>query len=162
MTQLDAWRLRRGLQELGTTDPRAAAGVSRRATAAVAEQSGQFPGDIGRFRDEAEEERFYQAHAEVPCPALDPDSGACLLYRWRPIACRTYGPPIRIGGDVLPHCPLCFRRATSEAVDAARVALDVDEVETPLTERAEQIRGRTGMTTIAFALGLPDVPGPPD
>ena len=158
VTQLDAWRLRRGLEELSRTDPRAAAGIRRRARAAVSEQAGHFPGEAGVFHDEAEEERFYEAHAEAPCPALDPDSGACQLYPWRPIACRTYGPPIRISGDVLPHCPLCFRGAPPGTVDAARVALDVDEVETPLTEQAERLRGRTGMTTIAFALGVPPRP----
>ena len=38
-----------------------------------------------RIRDSA------QAEPPVVCPLLDPDSGACLVYAARPLACRAYG-----------------------------------------------------------------------
>ena len=158
ITQLDAWRLREGLRALAETEPERAASVSRRAAVAVARQAPAFgAGRAGIFATEAEEERFYEAFASDPCPALDPDSGACTVYAWRPVACRTYGPPVRMGGDDLPPCPLCFKGATREEVEAARQTIDTGHVEDPLTDRVEQETGRGGMTTIAFAIAC----GPP-
>ena len=109
-------------------------------------------GRAGIFATEAEEERFYETFASDPCPALDPDSGACTVYAWRPVACRTYGPPVRMGGDDLPQCPLCFKGAAREETEAARQTIEVSHVEDPLTDRVEQETGRRGMTTIAFAI----------
>ena len=153
ITQLDAWRLREALRSLAETKPERAAAIRHRATAAVARQAPAFgAGQVGIFATEAEEERFYETFASDPCPTLDPDSGACAVYAWRPIACRTYGPPVRIGGDDRPACPLCFKGAASEEVEAARQTIDVDPVEDPLTERVEQETGQPGMTSIAFAI----------
>ncbi len=153
ITQLDAWRLREGLRALAETEPGRAAAVRLRAAAAVARQAPAFgAGRAGVFATEAEEERFYETFASDPCPALDPNSGACTVYAWRPVACRTYGPPVRIGGDDLPPCPLCFKGAAREEVEAARQTIDVGQVEDPLTDRVERATGRLGMTTIAFAI----------
>ena len=154
ITQLDAWRLREGLRVLAGTEPGRAAAVRQRAAAAVTRQAPAFGGgQAGIFATEAEEERFYETFASDPCPALDPDSGACTVYAWRPVACRTYGPPVRIGGDDLPPCPLCFKGAESAEVEEARQTIDVAHVEDPLTDRLEQETGQRGMTTIAFAIG---------
>ena len=153
ITQLDAWRLREGLLALTETEPRVAAAVRDRAAAAATRQAPAFgAGAKGIFATEAEEERFYGTFASDPCPALDPDSGACTVYAWRPVACRTYGPPVRMGGDDLPPCPLCFKRAASEEIETARQTIDVAHVEDALTDRVEQDIGRRGMTTIAFAI----------
>ena len=153
ITQLDAWRLRQGLRALAETEPGRVAAVRQRATAAVARQAPAFgAGQAGVFDTEAEEERFYETFASDPCPALDPDSGACTVYAWRPVACRTYGPPVRMGGDDLPPCPLCFKGAASAEVEAARQTIDVAHVEDQLTDRIERESGRRGMTTIAFAI----------
>ena len=152
ITQLDAWRLREGLRALAVTEPGRAAGVHERAAAAVARQAPAFgPGQEGVFATEAEEERFYETFASDPCPALDPDSGACTVYAWRPVACRTYGPPVRMHGDDLPPCPLCFKRAAREEIEAARQTIEAGHVQAPLTDRVERETGRRGMTTIAFA-----------
>ncbi len=161
VTQLDAWRLREGLHSLAKTEPERAGAVRRRAAAAVARQTPAFfPGRAGIFATQAEEERFYEIFASDPCPALDPGTGACTVYAWRPIACRTHGPPVRIGSDDFPPCPLCFKGAASEAVAAARQTIDVGHVEDPLTERVEQETGQPGMTSIAFAIaGDPPAPG---
>ncbi len=153
ITQLDAWRLREGLRALAETEPGLAAAVRGRAAAAVTRQAHAFgAGRAGVFATEAEEERFYETFASDPCPALDPDSGACTVYAWRPVACRTYGPPVRMGGDDLPPCPLCFKGAAREETEAARQTIEVGHVEDPVTDRVEQATGRRGMTTIAFAI----------
>ena len=153
ITQLDAWRLREGLRALAETEPDRAAAVRQRAAATVARQAPAFgAGSVGVFATEAEEEKFYETFASDPCPALDPDSGACSVYAWRPVACRTYGPPVRIDGDDLPPCPLCFKGAAGTAVEAARQTIDVAHAEDQLINRIEQERERRGMTTIAFAI----------
>ena len=160
ITQLDAWRLREGLRTLAGTEPERAAAVRHRAAAAVGRQAPAFgAGPAGIFATEAEEERFYETFASDPCPALDPDSGACTVYAWRPVACRTYGPPVRMGGDDLPPCPLCFKGAAGAEVEAARQTIDVAHVEDRLTDRIERESGRRGMTTIAFAIA--DAPSRP-
>ena len=143
-----------GLGELEKTAPEAASAVRRRAASTVARQAAAFQaGRVGRFESPAEEERFYARFESDPCPALDPDSGACVVYAWRPICCRTYGPSVRIGGDDLPPCPLCFKGASPGAIDAARRTIDVEDQETPLTTRVEALSGHHGMTTVAFAIG---------
>lgn len=153
VTRLDAWRLQDGLRTLAGTAPATADAVRRRARAAVARQTPAFgAGRAGVFASPAEEKRFYETFASDPCPALDPDTGACAVYAWRPVACRTYGPPVRVDGDDLPPCPLCFKGASPEEVEAARETIDVSAVEDPLTARLEQETGRPGMTTIAFAI----------
>lgn len=153
ITQLDAWRLRQGLAALEATDPARAAALHRRAHLAASEQVDAFPpARVGTFADEAEELRFYAAFAEAPCPVLDPDSGACLLYRWRPVVCRTHGPPLRERDGDVAHCPLCFTTATPAQIEAARTTVDVDDIERPLVERVEQETGQRGMTSVTFAL----------
>jgi Fe-S-cluster containining protein len=128
----------------------------RRAHLAASEQADAFPPDrVGTFANEAEELRFYAAFAEAPCPALDPDSGACLLYAWRPVVCRTHGPPLRERDGDVAHCPLCFTTATPAQIEAARTTGDVDDIERPLVERVEQETDRRGMTSVTFALAEP-------
>lgn len=101
ITPLDVRRLRNGWLGLRRQDPERAAAVLARARASVAEQD-----------------------VEGPCPALDPGTGGCDLYEARPVTCRTFGLPVRIAGDRLPPCRLCFTSATPDAVEAARVAID--------------------------------------
>ena len=104
---------------------------------------------------EAEEERFYTAFEAAPCPALDPNSGACTVYAWRPVVCRTHGPPLRERDGDVAHCPLCFTDATSAEVDAARATLDVADMEAPLSDQVAHETGRRGMTTVTFAIADP-------
>ena len=103
---------------------------------------------------EAAEEAFLERHAALPCPALDPSSGVCDLYAHRPIACRTYGPPMRIGGEDLPPCRLCFVGAAPEEVASRRTELDVAAAEGPLEEAALEA-GFPGPTLVALALFRP-------
>jgi Fe-S-cluster containining protein len=154
ITQLDARRLREGLDRLAEVDAARAHAIVERARAAVAEMRATFPGDpeTGVLdTDEAAEERFSTAFERMPCPALDPQSGACELYEARPISCRTYGPPVQIGDDALPPCRLCFTAATPDEIDRARVVIDPDGEEDRLLRDLER-QGIAGDTIVAFAL----------
>jgi Fe-S-cluster containining protein len=101
ITPLDVRRLRNGFRDMSDRNPGRAAAVLARARASVAERD-----------------------VEGPCPALDPQTGRCDLYDARPVTCRTFGLPVRIGGDRLPPCRLCFTSATPEALEDARVTID--------------------------------------
>jgi len=107
ISQADADRLREGMRELEQTDPARAARVRRRAAEASV--------------DEEDEDQ--------PCPALDPEAGTCDLYAWRPLTCRTFGPAIRVNGDSVDVCELCFEGASEEQIVACSVDLEVDEGE---------------------------------
>ena len=102
ITPSDVARLREGLSAI---DPARAARVRRRAR--------EYP-------DTADDE---------PCPALDPETGMCDLYDWRPITCRTFGPPLHFRGEALAVCELCFAGATAEEIAACEVELDADSPE---------------------------------
>jgi Fe-S-cluster containining protein len=112
-----------------------------------------FSGDASRGALPADEEprdAFLSKHAALPCPALDPASGACDLYAHRPISCRTFGPPMRIEGQDLPPCRLCFNDATAAEVEAARGRLECHDLEEPLERELEEAGGAE--TLVAFAL----------
>src|SRR4051812_14579993 len=66
ISPLDAERLRDGL---ASTDPARASRILHRA-------------------------RDWRDEDDAPCPVLDPDTGMCDLYEWRPLTCRTFGPPL--------------------------------------------------------------------
>jgi len=73
-----------------------------------------FPGDPAGgdlSGDRREEDDFFDRHGALPYPALDPVTGTCDLYELRPIICRTYGPPVRFGGQSLPPLPALHRRS---------------------------------------------------
>ncbi len=119
ITPLDAWRLRQGLAKL---PPEQAETVRARARKTF-DIVGELP------VDETGEASFSQKSADVPCPALNPVSGACDLYEDRPVTCRTFGPPVLIGGDPLPPCKICFTSASPASIEAARVEIDPDGME---------------------------------
>jgi Fe-S-cluster containining protein len=154
---LDAWRLRRGLEALAARDPEAAAAIRRRAAEAIRAFGADFPGDpaTGRLSgDVKSEDRFFEAHADVPCPVLDPATGACLLYEHRPISCRTYGPPVRFGGRDLPPCRLCFVGAPPSEIEPCRVEPDPDGIEDAILERLR--KGGDDRETIIACAVAPD------
>jgi Fe-S-cluster containining protein len=79
------------------------------------------PAVAARIRGRA---KSYPPDAEsAPCPALDPDTLTCDLYAWRPITCRTFGPPVRCENGALAICELCFDGAAPEVIDACAVDL---------------------------------------
>lgn len=138
---LDARRLRSGLTHL---DPGRAKAVVERALAQIPILEPGFPEDF----DSDEAEAYFARHAALPCPALDPESGRCELYPYRPLSCRTFGPPVRIGEADLPPCDLCFVGASQEEIDACRVEPDPDGVEDRLVRRFHL----EAETLIGFAL----------
>jgi Fe-S-cluster containining protein len=148
---LDARRLRRGLQELSAREPARAAAIVARARAQADRLAPVFPGrDAVLGDDDDAVAAFCARFAAEPCPALDGGSGRCELYASRPIACRTFGPPVRIGGQDLPPCDWCFSGTPEDAARATAI-VDAEGREDALLTRIEDA-GARGDTVIALAL----------
>ena len=147
---LDARRLVRGLAELAALDPDRAAAVVDRACEQIPLLAPGFPGDpeTGVLADSEDADPYFSRHAALPCPVLDPATGRCDLYAWRPLSCRTFGPPVRIGASVLPPCRLCFQGSREEEIEACRVEPDPHGVEDRMVRRFEAEEE----TLIAFAV----------
>ena len=161
--QLDARRLRDGLEGLREREPERADAIARRARASVRAMRRGFPGDpvTGRLdEDEAARERFFERNEAHPCPALDPRTGACELYAARPLTCRSYGPPVRIGQEDLPPCRLCFVGASARAVERSRVAVDPEGLEDRLLRRMQR-DGQPAIPETLVAFALVDVQNEP-
>lgn len=155
ITQLDALRLRAGWQELAARDPARADQVRRRAGRFVARFAAEFPGDPATgILDETEqgEARFAAFAEDEPCPALDPAKGVCDLYAARPVTCRTFGPAVRLGGEAVGVCELCYQGATEEEIAACEVDPDPDDLEGALLAELAEEGGPSGQTIVAFAL----------
>jgi Fe-S-cluster containining protein len=156
ISQLDAWRLRKGLDELTSSDPKRAARVRQRAQQSVKRLSDNFPGDpkTGILAEDEEAEAAFADFAnDEPCPALDPETGACDLYESRPMTCRTFGPPVRSGEEGgLAVCELCYHGATAQQIADCEMEPDPDNVEERLIAEAEKHTGKGGATIVAFCL----------
>jgi Fe-S-cluster containining protein len=148
---LDAERLRAGMETLRASDPRLSTEVERRARAWIEEHGAAFPGDrsTGLLGTTAEDQvRFEEFANDAPCPALDPATGRCDVYAWRPMTCRVFGPPVRVGeGDALGCCELCFVGANEEEIAACEMMVP-HELENELLAEV----GGEGETVVAFAL----------
>jgi Fe-S-cluster containining protein len=154
INQLDAARLRQGLDDLDKRDPNRAARLRQRVRESAARISKDFPGDplTGILHEGHEAERRFANFAnDEPCPVLDPDTGTCDLYQSRPMTCRVFGPPIRSEGG-LGVCELCFHGATPEEIAACELDPHSDELENSLVADVEQSSGVTGDTIVAFCL----------
>ncbi|HLH07802.1 MAG TPA: YkgJ family cysteine cluster protein [Terriglobales bacterium] len=147
---LDALRLKGGLAQLRRTDPERAERVRDRALESVKQLSRQFPGDpksgvLGE--DETSRAVFEEFGDDEPCPALDPRTGRCDLYEYRPMTCRVFGPPIRSEGG-LGTCELCFEGASPEEIAACEMIVDPDGLEDELLREVND----PGKTIVAFCL----------
>ena len=153
ISQLDAARLRHGLDELERKDPRRAALVQERAREAAERLSPAFPGNTatGVLSDEDSESRFEDFANDEICPVLDPSTGLCDLYESRPMTCRTFGPPVR-SEDGLGVCELCYHGASDEEIATCEMEVDPDDLEGRLLRQVEAKTGIRGQTIIAFAL----------
>ncbi len=154
INQLDAERLRRGLEDLESGSPTRAERVRARARDSVKRLSADFPGNpVSGLLDEGDEaeRRFSNFANDEPCPALDPATGNCELYESRPITCRVFGPPVRSDGG-LGVCELCFQGATDEQIAACELKADPDDLESAMLEKLEKTTGTKGNTIIAFCL----------
>jgi Fe-S-cluster containining protein len=154
INQLDAQRLRRGLDDLQTREPRRADAVRERARDAVARLSPDFPGDpVSGLLDDGDEaeRRFADFANDEPCPALDPETGNCELYESRPMTCRVFGPPV-LSEEGLGVCELCYHGASDDEIAACEMKPDPDDLESTLVKRVEDSTGLRGNTIIAFCL----------
>ncbi len=155
ITALDAFRLRHGLEALALKEPEQARGIVLRAREQWNRMADCFPGDpaAGVIQgDDDERERFFRRFVDLPCPVLDPATGACLLYEARPLSCRSFGLPLRTGSEVLPPCALNFTRASVEEIAAAAVAPDPADLEGALLAEVAQLEGGTGDTVVCAAV----------
>jgi Fe-S-cluster containining protein len=150
---LDVERLRAGMVALRADDPALAAKIERRARAWLDAHGPAFPGDLetGLLGTSIEDQQKFEEFAnEAPCPALDPATGRCDIYAWRPMTCRVFGPPVRMGdGDALGCCELCFIGANEDEIAACEMPVP-HELETTLLAET----GGEGETVVAFALLL--------
>jgi Fe-S-cluster containining protein len=156
INQLDAIRLRNGLAETEKKDPERAARIRKRVVDTVARLSPEYPGDpvtglLDESDDEAACKQWDDFANDEPCPVLDPATGACDLYEFRPVMCRTFGPPLMSDGD-LGVCDLCFDGATEAEIIVAEMKPDPDNFEATLLQDLEKTTGARGETIIAFAL----------
>ncbi len=147
---LDAARLRAGMDELRVSDAARAARVEERAREWIAMHGAAFPGDAATGvlgGSDAEREAFDEFANEAACPALDPATGMCDVYAWRPMTCRVFGPPVRVEGDALGCCELCFVGASEETIAAC-------EMRPPHELEAELVAetGSDAETVVAFTL----------
>ncbi|MDE3188347.1 MAG: YkgJ family cysteine cluster protein [Acidobacteriota bacterium] len=153
---LDAERLRAGMATLRATDPATAQAIETRARHWLAEHLPSFPGDSATGllgTSDEDQARFEDFADDAACPALNPATGLCDVYAWRPMTCRVFGPPVRMGaGDALGCCELCFVGATEAEIAACEMPLP-HELEAQLVAETAQ----SGETVVAFAL-LPSAP----
>jgi Fe-S-cluster containining protein len=155
---LDAERLRTGLKALRAANAAAAEAIELRARDWLATYGPGFPGELERGilgTSEEDQERFEDFANDAPCPALDPATGLCGVYEWRPMTCRVFGPPVRMAAgdngndrvEALGHCELCFIGATAEEVAACEMPVP-HELEAELLDEI----GLNQETVVAFAL----------
>ena len=152
--QLDALRLQEGLAELETADPPRAARVRARARKSIHRIGSEFPGDLatGLLGDDFQAAVRFEEFANFePCPALDPGSGTCDLYHWRPITCRVFGQPVRSDGG-LGVCELCYHGVSPEEIKSCEINLEeANALQSELLSELEK-SGTRGRTIVAFAL----------
>jgi Fe-S-cluster containining protein len=148
---LDVLRLEAGMDVLRAEMPELAVAVERRARDWIAEHGPEFPGDVRTGllgESDVDQERFEAYANEAACPALDPATGRCDLYTWRPMTCRVFGPPVRMGeGQVLGHCELCFAGASAEEIVGCEMKVP-HQLEAELLDEIDE----KSNTVVAFAL----------
>jgi Fe-S-cluster containining protein len=154
ISQLDALRLRHGLDALQHSDPPRARAIGSRARESASRLAAEFPGNIKTgilATDEASRERFEDLGNEEVCPALSPTTGECELYSSRPMTCRVFGPPVRTEQG-LGVCELCYEGASEEEIAACELVTGTESLEAALDAEAQQLAKKSGETIIAFCL----------
>ncbi len=154
INQLDAARLRRGMAELEKRDPERAKAVRHRAQKSLRRLAKDFPGNLKTgVLNESDEARelFEDFGNDEVCPVLDPTTGLCELYEYRPMTCRVFGPPVR-SEDGLGVCELCYHGATDDEIAACEMKPDPDDLESSLLRKLEKASGARGETIVAFCV----------
>lgn len=134
-----------------TSDPAMFESLRHRATTWLNQHASSFPGDPATGilgTSEEDQARFEEFANDAPCPALNPDTGLCDVYTWRPMTCRVFGPPVRVAdGEGLACCELCFIGATEDQIAACEMHPPHDLEEELIAETKD-----SGETIVAFAL----------
>lgn len=155
ISQQDAARLRKGLSQRTEIDSARAQRIRDRVAASIERLAPHFPGDsnLGILsKDEEASETFDEFANHEPCPVLDPITGTCDLYEYRPVLCRTFGPPARTEEGHLAHCELCFTVASTDQIAAAELEPTLPET-IAQSDHAYQAAGHLeGDTIISFSL----------
>jgi Fe-S-cluster containining protein len=148
---LDAARIQSGMLYLNATNPHTAAAVRQRARTWISQHGPDFPGDptTGILGTSESHQALFEDFAnDAPCPALNPETGLCDIYTWRPMTCRVFGPPVRVAdGDSLGCCELCFIGASEDQIAACEMQPPHDLEEDLLSEMQDPSE-----TIVAFAL----------
>lgn len=148
---LDVARLQTGMQALRASDPLKVEALELRARAWIAEFGTEFPGnpETGMLgTSEEDHARFEDFANDAPCPALNPETGLCDVYEWRPMTCRVFGPPVRMGeGNALGCCELCFDGASEEEIAACEMPVPHDLEKQLISEL-----GKIDETIVAYAV----------
>ncbi|MBM3757756.1 MAG: YkgJ family cysteine cluster protein [Acidobacteria bacterium] len=122
VTQRDLERLRRA-------GPNPA--IEARAEEARARMRAHFPGDWTTGIVNGQQDTFDERHKWLPCPVLDLETGSCLLYEHRPLACRMHGPALRVDGGIVNHCRLNYAGATQAEIETARIEIELPPCNEP-------------------------------
>ena len=150
---MDAHRLSTGLHQLDTETRQR---VQRRAAESIDALRGfGYPGDLDTGLltfSHAEEILFTPPYLNLPCPALDLETGACVLYEHRPVACRTYGLAITLDGKPMPHCRLNYVDLPQETIESLRVEIETSAAGKAALDEFLADGGHEGRTVVAFAL----------
>jgi Fe-S-cluster containining protein len=148
---LDSARLQSGMAALSSADPQTAQAVRDRARTWLAEYAADFPGNAATGilgTSESDQAHFEDFANDAPCPALNPSTGLCDVYAFRPMTCRVFGPPVRVAeSDALGCCELCFIGASDEQIAACEMH--------PPHQFEEELLAQAGdrsETIVAFAL----------
>lgn len=157
----DARRLEQGLEALTQADPDRADRVRQRAAASWQRLAPSFPGDpvTGRLLLDTNSGTFppepgpaFEAFGnDEPCPVLDPESGTCDLYAFRPHTCRVFGPPLAVP-DGYAVCELCFTEADPEAIAAAALPEAAEATPRALDRAAVSEGTPAGLTIVSHLL----------
>ncbi|UCF37135.1 MAG: YkgJ family cysteine cluster protein [Acidobacteriota bacterium] len=153
ITQLDALRMQVGLVRLARDYPDEARDVQKRAERAWKIQKQSFPGDpeTGILSSDDDRIAVYESRFGLTnCPSLNPATGLCELYEYRPLDCRSYGLPYRFDGESGDPCRLCFRGADEQVIELCRIEPDPENLEEGLLDEVESEVGAE--TLISYAL----------
>ncbi|MCC2641941.1 MAG: hypothetical protein K0S45_2354 [Nitrospira sp.] len=154
ITQLDALELQLGLDTLPSMERDA---IVTRARAQIATLETAYP--VLRSRpgldewDDRTVDEVVERFSELPCPALTAD-GACGMYAFRPMTCRTMGIPIESDGLVQGPCAVqtavpIIRLMPSLRIDEDRLAED-EAVSLSILRRAKSASGEELLLPYGF------------
>ena len=150
---MDAARLRAGLDTVPTLQRNRI--MARAAESVSVLRNLGYPGDpVSGVLDEKTVENilYLPEFLNLPCPALDLESGSCSLYMHRPVACRVYGLAILLDGMQMPHCRLNYSGATPQEIEERRAEIETSAAGDAALDEFLAAGGREGQTVVAFAL----------